>query len=111
MTTEKDRECELRMSIQTKVARILMLVKLTNIAACSFSLVPGIAGALIGTNGIVAEGIDVTVMRFIGTFVEIWENAKNTKWLELKGKSRSKMTVIGESVSPYEQLKGTWCGV
>ena len=36
---------------------------------------------------------------------------KNTKWLELKSKSRSKMTVIGESVSPYEQLKGTWCGV
>ena len=71
MTTEKDRECEMRVSIQTKIARILMLVKLTKIAACSFSLVPGIAGALIGTNGIVAEGIDVTVMRFIGTFVEI----------------------------------------
>ena len=48
-----------------------MLVKLTKIAACSFSLVPGIAGALIGANGIVAEGIDVTVMRFIGTFVDI----------------------------------------
>ena len=88
-----------------------MLVKLTKIAACSFSLVPGIAGALIGTNGIVAEGIDVTVMRFIGTFVEIWVNAKNTEWLKLKSKSRSKMTVIGESASPYEQLKGTWCGV
>ena len=46
-------------------------LKLTKIAACSVSLVPGIAGASIGTNGIVAVGIDVTVMRFIGTFVDI----------------------------------------
>ena len=48
-----------------------MLVKLTKIAACSVSLVPGIAGASIGTDGIVAVGIDVTVMQFTGTFVDI----------------------------------------
>ena len=71
MTTEKDRECEMRVSIQTKVGRILMLVKLTKIAARSVSLVPGIAGASIGTSGIVTGGIGITVMRFIGTFVDI----------------------------------------
>ena len=65
MTIQKDRECE------TEVTGISILVKLTEIAACSVSLVPGIAGASIGTNGIVAVGIDVTVMRFIGTFVDI----------------------------------------
>ena len=48
-----------------------MLVKLTKIAACSVSLVPGIEATSIGTNGIVAVGIDVIVMRFIGTFVDI----------------------------------------
>ena len=52
-------------------ASVLLLVKLTKIAAFSVSLVPGITDASIGTNGIVAVGIDVTVMRFIGTFVDI----------------------------------------
>ena len=42
-----------------------MLVKLTRIAASSVSLVPRIAGTSIGTNGIVAVGIGVTVMWFI----------------------------------------------
>ena len=48
-----------------------MLVELTRIAACSVSLIPGIAGASIGTDSIVAESIGVTVMRFIYTFVDI----------------------------------------
>ena len=39
-----------------------MLVKLTRIAASSVSLVLRIAGTSIGTNGIVAVGIGVTVM-------------------------------------------------
>ena len=62
-------------SIITNWGHSYLKVKLTKIAAFSVSLVPGIAGASIGTNGIVAVGIGATVIRFIGTFVDIWKNA------------------------------------